>query len=774
MPSKKKKSKASSSSHPKIVGPNYIRVLRGNMPQKKNDKQPSTPVAIILCGESHEDAIDVTRSRGIFSPRYSWSSTCSLSIKSDIHDAFDKDDDDGPRNKKTWKYRLLKKKDRVSLSQCKVWGQKFVEDCVEEEEHWIFLVWHGVGKKGSGYVIHLEETKEEEDALVGQEEEEKKEGSSMPQSKSNELRYACLDSLLANINEEKNDPKSSSNLPADVTIFEWRDTDEEAHKLNSFRLTSHKELCEDAHDALIDKRKANLKLNDNIVTWDEWFSSVKDENTHLLLESAVPPWEVELHQDLSVTIPEAAECVRRLGEDEDEDSLDEHDPSSDGAGSYLDYCYRQFVARDDFRKWLHSVDCRDLGCEDSRVSKRIELLWEGLAGDAGGGECRTWLAKENNPEIKLLKESVVLEEEEEEKEEADKNEITYPSFEGFFGQNTEVLYYSPHVKIAYSPFMAKCVTSLEKWKQFFTRLFFDGTIPDALSSLQIAGHDNAGQERGGFTHVRSPIHDAWDDAEQKYNRQARDDDFHISFPYFPQNAFLKAVDTLPPRTWSAQLYDQLSSSDEDVWRQYALRAKQWVLELVEKHSADPKGCTMEGSDGEYFLAYLRAVHRDIYDDIDITDPEDILSKRNVHSITSNKKYKLGDMTIPACEDAFQILLKQFDKVQPDDGQKNNHVVSEEAEVYAKIIIDIWMSLVVDFATVLKMGHIIASSSSKNHKTKEGHEQPVVLVLYMGAIHTRVIETFFVEQYGFKRKYFVGKINWEEEEVRTLDLPKSMW
>ena len=47
-----------------VVGPEYFQVLQGELFGRH--------VALVLCGESHYDALDVTRSGGRFSPREGW------------------------------------------------------------------------------------------------------------------------------------------------------------------------------------------------------------------------------------------------------------------------------------------------------------------------------------------------------------------------------------------------------------------------------------------------------------------------------------------------------------------------------------------------------------------------------------------------------------------------------------------------------------------------------------------------------------------------------
>ena len=55
---------------PVIVGPDSLEVLQGTL--------FGQAVAIVLCGESHEDSLDVTRTNGIFEPHEGWIAQASL------------------------------------------------------------------------------------------------------------------------------------------------------------------------------------------------------------------------------------------------------------------------------------------------------------------------------------------------------------------------------------------------------------------------------------------------------------------------------------------------------------------------------------------------------------------------------------------------------------------------------------------------------------------------------------------------------------------------
>lgn len=335
-------------------------------------------------------------------------------------------------------------------------------------------------------------------------------------------------------------------------------------------------------------------------------------------------------------------------------------------------------------------------------------------------------------------------------DEGDDDEFTYPSFEGFFGQNSDFLYYSKHVKLSYSPFLAKCVQSLETWDQFFSNLFLGGTIPDALSLLQLQNNDNK-----EYLYVRSPILQL-NNPQQQYGH--RDDGQHyITYPFFPFLFYLCAKqDKSPPRTWSSNLYAKLCNGDAS--KRIAMAARDWTLQKIRRSSMDPKGADDPDCGGEWFEGYLHAVHRDIYDDIDLSDTTVLLKKKTMKSLTMSRKHDIGKIQIPSCKERFEEILQAFQKSPSEQ-------ITPRTEVFAKILIDIYMSCLVDFATVLKIAEIAQSSLSK---------EKTVIVVYMGTAHTKAVSEFFVQHMGFRKKMFVGKVDWDENECHKLQLPKSLW
>lgn len=178
---------------------------------------------------------------------------------------------------------------------------------------------------------------------------------------------------------------------------------------------------------------------------------------------------------------------------------------------------------------------------------------------------------------------------------------------------------------------------------------------------------------------------------------------------------------------------------------------------------DPKNADDEIGGGEWFLAYLRKAHRDIYDDIDHADATALLHKSSVTGEISLKKHKIGNIAIPSCKDGIGRIVEELSQLS-SAGSGGKPVLGRSVEVMAKILIDIFMSKLVDFSTVLKIAQVIAKEPSDK----------VCVVVYMGSVHTRAISDFYCGTLGFKKKTFLGQQNWPEEEARILHLPPELW
>ena len=116
---------------------------------------------------------------------------------------------------------------------------------------------------------------------------------------------------------------------------------------------------------------------------------------------------------------------------------------------------------------------------------------------------------------------------------------------------------------------------------------------------------------------------------------------------------------------------------------------------------DPKGNDDQEHGGEWFLAWLRELHRDIYDDIDKCDPSECLRRQWMASETEDGKrnrHQIGDIKMPTCKAGFAEILEGF-----RDGQ----VPTRRMSVLAKIIVDVWMLRIVDCAAVLKVLDVVA-------------------------------------------------------------------
>lgn len=329
---------------------------------------------------------------------------------------------------------------------------------------------------------------------------------------------------------------------------------------------------------------------------------------------------------------------------------------------------------------------------------------------------------------------------------------------------SDYLYYSLHVNLYYSPFLAKCVKSLGVWEQFFTNLFLGGTIPDALDLLDL---DDGNKK---YLYVRSPIQKLYNAGTGSYEYSHRDDgENYITYPFFPFIHYLYAKDS-SERTYSSELFARVCSTGTEPAR-IANAAKTWTYAKIQKYMLDPKNHDDANSGGEWFYGYLFTEHREIYDDIDRSDPAVLLGRNKIKSLTTGRKYNIGKISIPSCKDGFNEITQFFDEsTLTNNGMntKGGNTVSPRVEILAKILIDIWMSCLVDFTTILKIAEIVSKAENRNRNNN------VLIVTYMGSAHTRAVSEFCVNHMGFTKKAFIGKVDWAENESRTIKLPEYLW
>mmetsp|Transcript_52464 Transcript_52464/g.127002 ORF Transcript_52464/g.127002 Transcript_52464/m.127002 type:complete len:553 (-) Transcript_52464:62-1720(-) len=401
-------------------------------------------------------------------------------------------------------------------------------------------------------------------------------------------------------------------------------------------------------------------------------------------------------------------------------------------------------------------------------------------------------------------------------------DLTFPSFEAFFGQNTDFLYYSHHLlSVCYSPFLAFNVKSIDSWESFFTRLFLTGTIAEALSYLDLYDDD-----RKQHVYIRSPILKEWDPTTKSWKLETRYDTDEYIIPFLPYGFHLKAItrdddaahtsaarnvlrieskvdndimSRQSTRTWSSQLYADLINQSESNLILFADDVTNWTIHRIERVSKDPKSEDDKDSGGEWFVSYLNAVHPDIFDDIDTTDPSELLKRNKMKSESiPGKTYPIGKIKIPSCADSFNQIVRYYDDLQRE-GQRHDDMKKLETqqkercrvEVLSRILIDIWMHHLIDHCSIMKIGNIIANNRLVIHaqphimseetpisttKTKTSQPSPTVIVVYMGVAHTQAISEFLVNHRGFKKRGFYGKLDWDDEtnEARKIDLPRELW
>jgi len=654
----------------KVCGPAYIQTLRGRLLGRE--------VALICCGEAHEDTIDLTREGCIVEPRRGWIEAPWAHKGSP---GFDFED-------------AVESKNGITLGAAKDWAQKEMVAREEEQGALIFLP-QGQGPKCKGK------------ALLFDEEAERSEEHPVPDS---------------------------------VQILEWTDLDDDAREFNRRRLEGEM-VSEEEQDALIAKRKEQ-RLEEGIELFDDWLLRqfhAFGEGMHLVLEAPVAAAEVELHTEPGVRPPPPApECFRQIELDSDTDSDDENDPD-DGSGSFIDYLKRRIQAMVPLER-THGVDPRELGDADgdSEIDAFQALLKEPLPADPEETEleaCGARLAVSKDGERQNSHR----------KWHGRPMPRPVPSWEAYFGAASELLYYSPQVKADFAPLLASCIGSAEKLHRFFEALYF-GTVQEALSQV-----DFSCESKRPLTRLRSSAFTPT--AGQKVQRRPGDQGL-IPVKAAPLDMYLKSKGSDPPRLWVSDLAHRLRKADAGF---IVDAAQKWWRGAVQHLLADPKGAEV---DGDYFIAWLREVHRKIYDDIDRSDPEELLSMdwapSEAHPNSKKHRHHLKPIGIPGVEDAFKELAK-FDPSKRSS--------SKRERVLAKIMVDIYQLRLVDLAAVLRVADVIASAPQ---------DKPLVVILYTGSDHTKCVVEFWRSQgfspKGLAQKGYVGKDDWDDDEPRALTLP----
>lgn len=672
-----------------VSGPEKIQTLRGRLLGRE--------VAIVCASESHEDAINLTRSKSIPEEELGWVSVACNGRGLDLRKA-------------------IAKKSRATFIVAKKWAESVItEDSYsadsEDEDVGAWFVFEPLANepkgKGMAYV---------------------------------------LPSKVGLSSKHKLSPGS--------IVYKWDDLDEQARIFNQRRLSGEGVPSEE-HMALIAKRK-KVCLEQGFELFDDWLirqATCQQVRVEVILEAPVAAAEVELHREPRVgSAPPGHDCLRNIELDSDEDS-DEDDDPGDGTGSFLEYLYHRLrIALPP--EQLHGVDPRELGCDNDPCTYDAfqSLVSETLPQDAeeilldklGAGPALQAMELPTSP---LLKPAVMRRQRRQWRRARriqQNRPQPVPSWEAFFGVAAEILYHSPVVKADYTPFLAKCVRSPEALQNFFEKLYF-GTLPEALSQVRLD------EETRCFARTRSL---AYLPPGQKTASLMRrpDDQGLVPIKAAPLDVYLKARGSQPPRTWVSGLVQQLERSGA---HEIVKAARAWYLDSAKQLLAHAKG---DGS-GDYFVAFLRQAHRDIYDDIDVRDPEELTKKTWVssksHPNSKKHRHNLQNIRIPNFKQAFSELLGLDSKAG---------CATRRQRVLSKILVDAFQLRLVDLAAILKVASITASAAS---------DERLVFVLYAGADHTANIVKFWTS-HGFSfHGDVVGKDDWDEDESRCLNLPTHL-
>jgi hypothetical protein len=453
--------------------------------------------------------------------------------------------------------------------------------------------------------------------------------------------------------------------------------------------------------------------------FDDWLirhANSSFAHVEFLSEAPVKPDEVELHVGSGVRgAPVAHKCLREIGSDGDGDECP--DEEDDGTGSYLDYLLRRVTANIPPER-IHGVDPRTLG---------VDPIYEHLAQPYEDEE-ETILKDLGHVRVEMPP--------------------FMPSWEAFFGASAQLLYYNSGVKADFAPFLRACVGNADSLRNFFRELYF-GTVAEAISNLS---YDETTRP---MTRVRSLT---WDQTIAGAPKIIRPDARELlPVQAAPIECYVKASGSEPSRTWISGLAEQIrQAGGTDV----VAAAQAWYMGSVDDLISDPK---MGDDSGDYFAAWLRECHYDIYKDIDHSDPLIMRKAAKMCSFDKPKSkrlcHDLREIRIPNVDEAFEELRRWDPEKRPSTNRER---------VIGQILVDAFSLRLVDLSAILKMAALAAAAPD---------DKPVVLIFYAGEDHTRTVTEFWRSQ-GFShgalpRKGYVGKRLYKFEEPRALSLPSYL-
>ena len=489
----------------RTAGPSSIQTLRGNLCGRE--------VALVLCGEAHEDAVDLTRTKSILEPTMGWV---------DTSDAF-----------------LLRKmrhsRSNVTLQVAKKWASH----AMTSENDGVLLLFHmvdSVNGVGTAKVFMPQEI----EVKPGEQEE-------------------------------------------NTQYFLWKDLDPDARYIHDKKAKGIEVLPEE-HDSIIARRKKRLRM-EGVELFDDWLIRAgRLPHVEIILEGPVRSTEVELHEDPDTApAPIADESCQAMELDSGEEfaTLLDQDMRSlrflaeDGTGAFLQYLVRR--VRDNLpSERVHFFELRELGNpDDDEVKKEFQcLVPDGQLMDLE----EEWLEELQlpAPRVKTGRHGSC----------GVHVRHVVPSWEAFFGAASELLYFSPHVRADFVPFLA-CVmktpeapTRPKDWVLKFFEHLYCGVIADALAMLRSDPTARA------FLRLRSAVHRPPGPRGRGHRSLVRRQDVRHLVPVSvaPVDRYLKAKAPGAPRTWVSALAERVR------WKAPELveKAQQWYLQVTENLLEDAR------------------------------------------------------------------------------------------------------------------------------------------------------------------------------------------
>mmetsp|Transcript_12093 Transcript_12093/g.26469 ORF Transcript_12093/g.26469 Transcript_12093/m.26469 type:complete len:269 (-) Transcript_12093:273-1079(-) len=217
-----------------------------------------------------------------------------------------------------------------------------------------------------------------------------------------------------------------------------------------------------------------------------------------------------------------------------------------------------------------------------------------------------------------------------------------PSWEGYFSAASELLYYSPQVKANYTPLLLQIFCTAATAKALFKALYF-GSVDEAVDLLSL--------RREKAPRGTNPLH-----------------------------------------TWTLALQSRLleSAKDHPDAKELVQEVRTWYRWPVQYLLQDPKNADKTG---DYFAAYLQAAYRDIYHDMDRSNPEVLQRREHMPSLSKGKKkkHRVGDISIPGVAEAFDKWKRLNLETQPSTAKDR---------VLSQVIVDAYQTSMVDISTVL--------------------------------------------------------------------------